>query len=335
MTDGPSVPVYQEYMNPMLEALRGQGGAISIEELDRRVLDRMKLPDDVRSAPHDPEKPDRSEVSYRMAWARTYLKKAGLLENPKRGRWGVSPQGRAAGTIDAYALASEIGDSYERTGTDAAERDEGGVVADQDEELVAARVGQELAGQIRELHARLSVQGELLGADEAARCLRRFRDRFGPDVLSALDGEALLQKIHARGNKESLVYWLEFKDDDELPARFGSISGGSALKFGIYRAADTGNWMTGSGRQQAVLTLDEAIVRARQQRDQLLAGARLFEGLAESGWPVDYAAVQAQIQEVAPDLFESSWAHKYYSLLFPTLIEPFHAAEYQAHQLYK
>jgi 5-methylcytosine-specific restriction enzyme B len=52
--------------------------------------------------------------------------------------------------------------------------------------------------------------------------------------LQDLDGETLLEKIHGRGGaRDSLVYWLEFKDDEELPARCGSISGGSALKFGI------------------------------------------------------------------------------------------------------
>jgi 5-methylcytosine-specific restriction protein B len=38
-----------------------------------------------------------------------------------------------------------------------------------------------------------------------------------------------------------MVYWLEFKDDEEFPAIFGSISGGSALKFGVFRRAETGS----------------------------------------------------------------------------------------------
>jgi len=36
--------------------------------------------------------------------------------------------------------------------------------------------------------------------------------------------------MHDHGNRDSLVYWLEFKDDEEFPAIFGSIAGGSALK---------------------------------------------------------------------------------------------------------
>ena len=94
-----TVPVYQEYMNPLLAVLRREAVPQTIEELDRLVITEMKLAEDVTSVPHDPEKPDRSEVSYRIAWARTYLKKAGLLLNPKRGRWSISDEGKAADTI--------------------------------------------------------------------------------------------------------------------------------------------------------------------------------------------------------------------------------------------
>lgn len=96
-----------------------------------------------------------------------------------------------------------------------------------------------------------------------------FRDRFGPDRLANMDGEALLYAMHQRGeSRDSLVYWLEFKNDDEFPAIFGSISGGSSLKFGIYQRKEDGAWMTGSPQQQSELTEAEAIADARKQRDQ-------------------------------------------------------------------
>ena len=34
------------------------------------------------------EKSNQTEFQYRLAWARTYLKKAGLIENSSRGVWG-------------------------------------------------------------------------------------------------------------------------------------------------------------------------------------------------------------------------------------------------------
>ena len=56
--------------------------------------------------------------------------------------------------------------------------------------------------------------------------------------------KTLLETMHTHGNKDSLVYWLEFKNDEEFPARFGSIAGGSAFKFGIFRRKETGTWVT-------------------------------------------------------------------------------------------
>src|SRR5687767_4045730 len=87
------VPVFQEYMNPILAALRSLGGSASIEELDARVRQEMELSDEILAIPHKPEHPDRSEASYRMAWSRTYLKFAGLITNPSRAKWALTEQG--------------------------------------------------------------------------------------------------------------------------------------------------------------------------------------------------------------------------------------------------
>jgi restriction endonuclease Mrr len=145
-----SVPVFQEYMNPILDVLRREGRALTIEQLDKRVIDVMRLPTEVASVPHDAEKPDRSEVSYRIAWSRSYLKKAGLLDNPARARWGISDKGSTAGEIDAYELAVRIGEATKSAaaaksalgdapsvGGEASDADE-----DVDEELLTARVGE-------------------------------------------------------------------------------------------------------------------------------------------------------------------------------------------------
>ena len=170
-----SAPVYQEYMNPLLEVLRSQGQALRIEELDRLVIAAMKLSADIVAMPHDPERPDRSEVSYRMAWARTYLKKAGLLENHPRGHWTISAKGRDAGTIDAYQLANDVSQALLKS-----TRSDGPVSDEVDEELLTARVGDELGRQISSLHLQLATDGQLLGADDAARAYARFRELFGP-----------------------------------------------------------------------------------------------------------------------------------------------------------
>ena len=67
--------------------------------------------------------------------------------------------------------------------------------------------------KIRDLHEKLSSEGKLLSRQKLDQCYSLFRSRFGPDQLSSLDGEALVTAMHDHGNRDSLVYWLEFKND--------------------------------------------------------------------------------------------------------------------------
>jgi restriction system protein len=77
-------------MNPLLRALLALGGSGSVDEIYDKVVELERLPDEVLSQPHDPEKSNQTEVAYRLAWARTYLKKYGLLENSSRGIWALT-----------------------------------------------------------------------------------------------------------------------------------------------------------------------------------------------------------------------------------------------------
>lgn len=121
---GTRIPVYQDYMNPILDALRSAGRPLTIEELGQRVAESMALAANVVAIPHDPEVPDRSEVGYRMAWARTYLKKAGLLVNPKQGTWALTQQGRSVGQVDARVLSAEVVRKLRESGAAAGDPDD-------------------------------------------------------------------------------------------------------------------------------------------------------------------------------------------------------------------
>lgn len=91
MASHEQMPKYHELMNPLLESLRELGGSGSIEELSAKVSEKLDLPDEVLSIPHDPNRSSQTEVEYRLAWARTYLKKFGLLDNSSRGVWVLLP----------------------------------------------------------------------------------------------------------------------------------------------------------------------------------------------------------------------------------------------------
>lgn len=194
-----------------------------------------------------------------------------------------------------------------------------------------------IAKQIKETYQRLYDAGELATREQLSRYYTTFRDRFGPEVLQSLDGIVLLETMHAhrRDNRNSLVYWLEFKNDDEFPAIFGSIAGGSALKFGIYRRKETGTWMTGSPQSQRELTVDEAVEIARRHREQLVRGCELLDSLPLKASDEDYRQLQEEMDRLAPGVSTKAWGHKYFSLIYPNKLDDYHVEDYQRFHLIK
>ena len=172
--------------------------------------------------------------------------------------------------------------------------------------------------------------------ERLSECYALFRERFGPERLKSLDGEVLLNTMHAHGNQDSLVYWLEFKSDAEFPTRqFGSIAGGSALKFGLYKSKDSGEWMAGHPSNQVTLPLADAIAIARKHRDQLIAAVAVMQDLPSGADDQAYLALQNKLDEIAPDVCRLAWGHKYVSLLFPDKLDDFHVESFHRHNLIK
>jgi 5-methylcytosine-specific restriction protein B len=198
--------------------------------------------------------------------------------------------------------------------------------------MLDERIKRDLAERYEAMLAR----NELFSRVQLDAYYATFRRRFGPDVLANLDGAALLTTMHEHGNRDSLVYWLEFKRDEELPSTdFGSIAGGSALKFGIYKRNETGAWMTGSPQHQREIAEQEAVTIARRNRDQLLAGVKLLERLPDGAGDAEYARLQADLAQAAPDLVDTAWGHKYFSLLFPEKLDDYHSPVWQRFHLIK
>jgi restriction system protein len=81
-------------MNPLLRALNSLGGSGSIDEIYERVVQNEKFNEEILATLHDEEKSNLTEVGYRLAWARTYLKKYGYLENSTRGVWALTKKAR-------------------------------------------------------------------------------------------------------------------------------------------------------------------------------------------------------------------------------------------------
>lgn len=103
-----SFPTYKTMMNPTLQALRELGGSATIDEIVYKVSEIMKLSDEELSVIHNPERSSRTEIEYRLAWTRSYLKVYGLLENSKRGIWALTTKGRQIEEVNPSEVAKYV-----------------------------------------------------------------------------------------------------------------------------------------------------------------------------------------------------------------------------------
>jgi restriction system protein len=100
------VPKYHDLMNPTLQALRNLGGSASNQELAEEVIQLLKLPSEVTEIPN--KSTNETLLEYRLAWARTYLKKVGLVTNSERAVWALTPEGREVTTVDPQEVQREV-----------------------------------------------------------------------------------------------------------------------------------------------------------------------------------------------------------------------------------
>ena len=101
------LPHFSEYFPPLVAALRARGGSGTIEELEDDVAQRMGLSEELLAVPIAGGGA-QSYFSYRLSWARSFLKKAGAAENSERGVWRLTPGGAEMTVEDLRSLASRV-----------------------------------------------------------------------------------------------------------------------------------------------------------------------------------------------------------------------------------
>lgn len=91
-TSSAEIPTYNELLWPTLVAVRGLGHTAKLDEINERVVESEGFTVDQMSVLH--KNGPRSEIEYRLAWARTYLKGMEALVNPSRGTWETTILGK-------------------------------------------------------------------------------------------------------------------------------------------------------------------------------------------------------------------------------------------------
>jgi restriction system protein len=87
-----TIPPYTDLLWPTVVAVRELGGSGSIDEIVERVSKNWAFTEEQQAVLHHDG--PRTEIEYRLAWARSYLKGMGLLINSERGVWSLTDAGR-------------------------------------------------------------------------------------------------------------------------------------------------------------------------------------------------------------------------------------------------
>jgi restriction system protein len=105
-----SVPTFDELMWPTLVALREMGGSGSNEELLSKVISVANISDQVMEIVHSDGR--QPKVQYNLAWAKTYLKKSGALDNSQRGVWSLTKIGEHLTQSDVATVPGIVRKAY-------------------------------------------------------------------------------------------------------------------------------------------------------------------------------------------------------------------------------
>lgn len=154
-----------------------------------------------------------------------------------------------------------------------------------------------------------------------------FINHFGIEHLKSLSGKELLTSLfyNDKGNKLNLCYVLEM--DKDMREIFGSIAGGAAYKFGLFFHKKTQSWTCGSPAKPVKLTENEAIQKAEEIRNDLVAGAEIISSSGPLNSTADYEQLYKQLEHISG--INTVWRMKYYQMLFPILFAPFYGQDIQ------
>ncbi len=100
------VPSYDELLWPTLQALKSLGDSASIAEIEDKVIEISGLSDSQIQERHGDG--PQTEIQYRLAWARTYLKKVDAITNTNRGVWAITEAGQRLSAEDMAEIPGRV-----------------------------------------------------------------------------------------------------------------------------------------------------------------------------------------------------------------------------------
>ena len=99
-----AVPTVDRLLNPTLSVMHSLGGSATYEEINDGIADLLELSDDQLCTLHNPEINMRTEFSYRSTFARSCLRKYGLLTYTAGKVWELTEKGAGVRRVNPFAV---------------------------------------------------------------------------------------------------------------------------------------------------------------------------------------------------------------------------------------
>jgi restriction system protein len=99
-------PTHVDMLWPTLQALKQLGNSASIQEIEERVTQLAGYSELQQAILHG--KGPQTEISYRLAWARTYLKNVDAIARSSRGVWAITDYGQTLTEADMPDIVRRV-----------------------------------------------------------------------------------------------------------------------------------------------------------------------------------------------------------------------------------
>lgn len=96
------LPKHDELFWPVVRALRHLDGSADNEQLVEKVSELLEIDDELTAIPH--KAGPQTEIGYRIAWVKSWLKWGGIVDNPRRAVWVLTERGRGATEEEVNAV---------------------------------------------------------------------------------------------------------------------------------------------------------------------------------------------------------------------------------------
>lgn len=113
-------PSFDDLIWPTIKALKDLGGSASNQELVDKIIELEAYPETVQKIEHREGR--ETKIEYNSAWARTYLKKYGAINNSQKGVWVLLDKGEKITPKEARKIPKVVRELNSNAGDEIAEK---------------------------------------------------------------------------------------------------------------------------------------------------------------------------------------------------------------------